>query len=187
MKPQLNRRWLIAILLLFFTAASITTVIILNTSTSSPNVSLQAEFETAATVDGNYRSIVNTAPVFDFQSLVEPNVEPLIAFIKVTNVGDVPFGYSIGFIVKQDSLAPAVHLDIQQVEQPEISTIQGEALEDWMLDGGEMNPNEFNIIQMTLRLDETIMNNEFNLEEDDPRFPLTFEFDMQLMLSESIR
>jgi len=183
-KSYILIRYSLLYILFLIGTFSLVTVVVVTNSSSSVTPLFNVAFETSDRIDGTYRNINQGAPVFAFNELLPPTAEPLEAFIKISNLSNSTLAYRLGFNVTQDSLASAVRLDIRDVNDDRFNTFTGQALSTLNIAGPPLISNDFDIYQVLLRLDTQVLTNEFNLESDDPRFPLSFSFDLSLFVFE---
>lgn len=140
---------------------------------------LKIKLEAASSLDGPYRDLsVSSEPVFDFGPMTEPGVEPVVAYIRITNIGSLSLRYRLMFDVKAQGLEEAVVFTIDHIgtENPQ-TTINGAVLATTFLDNEAMIPEAVDVYRIEMRLDA---DNTFNIDTDDPRFPLSFVFDIKL-------
>ena len=168
------------------TSLSLVAVAVVNNLESDPVLTFNVKFESSEQLEGPYKSINQTDPVFDFNELIPPNTSPIEAFIKVSNVGVANLAYRISFNVTKDTLAPAVIFEIRHVGDNGFNTYTGEDISMVNIVGVELLSNAFDIYQVILSLDALVLTNEFNLDADDPRFPLSFSFDIVLFVFEVV-
>jgi hypothetical protein len=183
-KKNKKTRWVYLVIpLLIVTTVSLIVLVSVNFNQSFiPTYRVQ--FEAADKVDGPYRDINKRAPVFDFDRLVSPQIEPLVAFVKISNRGNVNLRYRLGFEVTINSLEKAIILEINHLEHDTAYKVTGTQMNQWASTEAHLNKGTSEIYQFTLSLDINILTSDYNLETTDPQFPLGFAFDILLYLFE---
>jgi predicted ribosomally synthesized peptide with SipW-like signal peptide len=145
---------------------------------------LKIKFEASDTLDGIYRDLSNGAdPVFDFGTNAQPGDGPFVAFIKVTNTGSILLSYQIEFLITDADLEEVVFFEIEKVvfvgeNNNYLKTnIDGFGLESEELEGFDLIEDAFEIYKITMSFDA---DNDYNLDDDDESYPLSFLFDIKL-------
>ena len=141
---------------------------------------LKITLEAASSLEGEYRNLASsTEPIFDFGTNVEPGVEPIVAYLKITNTGSIPLRYRLNFDVLESGLEDAVVFTIEKIGlEDSTQTLTGQTLPQTFLERESMLSSEVDVYRIEMSLDA---DNSVNLDSDDPRFPLAFLFDVHLM------
>jgi hypothetical protein len=150
----------------------------------NPNV-FNVTISSAKSLDDEFIFVVSEEPLFSFPPLVSPEAEPQEVFIKITNQGQSAVDASLSLIVTRDDLFDVVEFEIENITNPNTLLRTASQFNDETIFFRSILPDSDLIFRLRVGLDQDKITNDLNIDSDDPRFPLTFAFDLSISVGES--
>jgi hypothetical protein len=146
---------------------------------------MNVTISSARSLEDDFSLITTEEPLFSFPPLVSPDAEPQEVFIKIANQGQIAVDASLLLIVTRDDLFDVVEFEIENTINPNTLFLTASQFQDESIYFRSILPNTEFIFRLLVGLDQDKITNDLNIDADDPRFPLTFAFNLSIGIVQS--